>query len=78
MPLWHAANEWVLLYYNRMKRLSMLKRVTIMLEEELVRKIRWEQGKLLQNSTSSVSFSQVLSQYLKQSLKNGDTENCLL
>ena len=71
MPLWHAANEWVLLYYNRMKRLSMLKRVTIMLEEELVRKIRWEQAKLLQNSTSSVSFSQVLSQYLNQSLKNG-------
>ena len=71
MPLWHTANEWVLLYYNRMKRLSMLKRVTIMLDEELVRKIRWEQAKLLQNSVNSVSFSQVLSQYLKQSLKNG-------
>jgi len=42
-----------------------------MLEEELVRKIRWEQAKLLKNSTSSVSFSQVLSQYLNQGLKNG-------
>lgn len=42
-----------------------------MLEEELVRKIRWEQAKLLKNSTSSVSFSQVLSHYLKQGLKNG-------
>ncbi len=42
-----------------------------MLEEELVRKIRWEQAKLLQNSVNSISFSQVLSQYLKQGLKNG-------
>jgi len=42
-----------------------------MLEEELGRKIRWEQAKLLQNSVNSISFSQVLSQYLKQGLKNG-------
>ena len=52
-------------------RLSMLKRVTVMIEEELVRKIRWQQAKLLQNSVNSISFSQVLSQYLKQGLKNG-------
>jgi len=71
MPYWHTANEWVLLYYNDMRRMLMLKRVTIMLEEELVRKIRWEQARLLKNSTSSVSFSHVLSQYLNQSLKNG-------
>ncbi len=42
-----------------------------MLEEELVRKIRWEQAKLLKNSTPSVSFSQVLSEYLNEGLKNG-------
>ncbi len=52
-------------------RLSMLKRVTVMIEEELVRKIRWQQAKLLQNSVNSISFSQVLSQYLNQGLKNG-------
>jgi len=52
-------------------RLSMLKRVTVMIEEELLRKIRWQQAKLLQNSVNSISFSQVLSQYLKQGLKNG-------
>ena len=69
MPLWHAANEWVLLYYNRMKRLSMLKRVTIMLDEDLVKKVRREQARLLQDSTNSVSFSQVVSEYLNKSLK---------
>jgi len=42
-----------------------------MLEEELVRKIRWEQAKLLKNSTSSISFSQVLSECLNTGLKNG-------
>ena len=71
MPYWHTATRMILLYYNGTRRLLMLKRVTIMLDEELVRKIRWEQAKLLQNSVNSVSFSQVLSQYLKQSLKNG-------
>ncbi len=47
----------------------MLKRVSIMLEEEVVRKIRLEQAKLLQNSTNSVSFSQVVSEYLNKGLK---------
>lgn len=69
MPYWHTANEWVLLYHNNMRRLLMLKRVTIMLEEELIKKVRWNQAKLLQNSTSAISFSQVVSEYLNKGLK---------
>jgi len=42
-----------------------------MIEEELVKKLRKEQAKMLLKSDNSVSFSQVLSQYLKQGLKNG-------
>jgi len=45
--------------------------MTIMIDEDLVKKLRKEQAKLLMKSNNSVSFSQVLSQYLKQGLKNG-------
>lgn len=69
MPFWHTATRWILLYHNNMTRLLMLKRVTIMLEEELVKKVRREQARLLQNSANSVSFSQVVSEHLNKSLK---------
>jgi len=45
--------------------------MTIILDDALVKKLRMEQAKLIQKSTSSVSFSQVLSYYLQQGLKNG-------
>ena len=45
------------------------KRVTIMLDIDLDKKIRQLQAKLIQNTSSSVSFSNVLNQVLRDSLK---------
>jgi len=42
-----------------------------MIDEDLIKKIRKEQAKLLQKSAASVSFSQVLTHYLKHGIKNG-------
>ncbi|MCH7758709.1 MAG: hypothetical protein IIA19_09615 [Thaumarchaeota archaeon] len=47
----------------------MSKRVTIMLDIDLDKKIRQLQAKLIQNTSSSVSFSNVLNQVLRDSLK---------
>jgi len=41
-----------------------------MIDEDLVKKLRKEQAKMLLKSNDSVSFSKVLSQYLEQGLKN--------
>jgi len=42
-----------------------------MIDEDLVKKLRKEQAKMLLKSNGSVSFSLVVSQYLKQGIKNG-------
>lgn len=47
----------------------MAERITIMLDDELVKKIRAKQAKLIKDSTKSVSFSAVLNQVLKEALK---------
>ncbi|MGD2106536.1 MAG: hypothetical protein PVH93_02920 [Nitrosopumilaceae archaeon] len=47
----------------------MSKRVTIMLDADLDKKMRQLQAKMIQNTTSSVSFSNVLNQVLRESLK---------
>jgi len=44
-----------------------------MLDEELFRKIRKEQAKLLKKSADSISFSAVLSHHLRNGLKNHQT-----
>jgi len=49
------------------------KRITITLDEELFRKIRKEQAKLLKKSGGYVSFSAVLSQYLRNGLVSRKT-----
>lgn len=46
----------------------MAKRVTIMLDEELDKKIRLLQAKKLRTSDGSVSFSKVINECLKKSL----------
>ena len=46
------------------------KRVTIMLDEELAKKIRIKQAKLIKESTKSVSFSRVLNEVLQQGFKS--------
>lgn len=47
----------------------MSKRVTIMLDSDLDKKMRQLQAKRIQNTTSAVSFSNVLNQVLRESLK---------
>ncbi len=47
----------------------MAERITIMLDDQLVKKIRAKQAKLIKGSTKSVSFSAVLNQVLKDALK---------
>ena len=47
----------------------MAQRITIMLEDALVKKLRQKQAKLLQDSEGSVSFSRVINDELKQSFK---------
>jgi len=47
----------------------MAKRVTIMLDEDLDKKLRLIQAKAIQSTTSSVSFSSTLNEVLRNSLK---------
>jgi len=49
----------------------MSKRITIMLDSDLDKKIRLLQARMIQNTTSSVSFSNMLNQVLRESLKKG-------
>jgi len=48
---------------------NMSKRVTIMLDSDLDKKMRLMQAKMIQSTTSSVSFSNVLNTVLRESLK---------
>lgn len=47
----------------------MAKRKTIVLDEDLARKIKLVQAKQIKNSSSSVSFSKVFNQQLQKALK---------
>jgi predicted transcriptional regulator len=47
----------------------MTKRITIMLDDDLDKKLRMLQAKLIQNSTSVVSFSKVNNEELRKGIK---------
>ncbi|WP_428323994.1 hypothetical protein [Nitrosopumilus sp.] len=47
----------------------MSKRVTMMIEDELDKKIRTKQAKLIQTEQRSVSYSEVINELLEKSLK---------
>ncbi len=47
----------------------MAKRITIMLDDDLVRKLHEIQAKQIKQSTKAVSFSRVLNEALRKSLK---------
>jgi len=47
----------------------MAKRVTIVLQDDLVKKLREKQSKLIKESTKSVSFSSVVNVYVRKGLK---------
>jgi len=44
-------------------------RITIMLDEDLHKKLRELQGKMIRNNKEAISFSQVLNKVVRQSLK---------
>jgi hypothetical protein len=45
------------------------KRITIVLDDDLVKKLREKQAQLIKESTKSVSFSSVINQVLRKSIK---------
>lgn len=47
----------------------MSKRVTIMIDEDLDKKLRNRQAKMIQQSTKSVSYSRVINDVLRKVLK---------
>lgn len=47
----------------------MSERVTIMLENDIAKKLRLKQSKMIQTSTKSVSFSHVINETLRSALK---------
>ncbi|MEK0336136.1 MAG: hypothetical protein QQN62_05075 [Nitrosopumilus sp.] len=47
----------------------MTKRITILLDDIILKKLREKQVKLIKESTSSVSFSRVINQQLRKGLK---------
>ncbi|MFQ5573605.1 MAG: hypothetical protein ACE5EJ_05095 [Nitrosopumilaceae archaeon] len=47
----------------------MLRRVTIMLEDDLQKKLRERQAKLIKQGNKSVSFSQVINRTLSEGIK---------
>ena len=48
----------------------MAKRITIMIEDELDKKLRSIQAKLIQETTGSVSYSRVINDALRKKFKN--------
>ncbi|MCH8085352.1 MAG: hypothetical protein IIC15_02850 [Thaumarchaeota archaeon] len=47
----------------------MSKRVTIVLDDDLLKKLREKQASLIKKSTKSVSFSRVVNEAIRQGLK---------
>ncbi|MBN4046051.1 hypothetical protein JYT57_00030 [Nitrosarchaeum koreense] len=47
----------------------MRKRVTIVLNDDLIKKLRDKQSKLIKESKNSVSFSRVINEVLRKGLK---------
>jgi len=47
----------------------MAKRITIMIEEDLDKKLRLIQAKQIQNTTSSISYSRVINETIRKQIK---------
>ena len=54
---------------------SMVRRVLILLDDELDKKLRRVQAKLIHKRKKSVSFSKVLNNAVRDGLKNGRTKH---
>ena len=51
-------------------KFHMSKRITVMIEDEVIEKLRILQAKQIKERTSAVSFSQVINEVLKKNLKS--------
>jgi hypothetical protein len=49
-------------------KLAMARRTTVMIDDDLVKKLRERQAKLIKESTNSVSFSKVLNEVIRKGL----------
>jgi hypothetical protein len=54
---------------NTKSHLLMLRRVTIMLDDDLQKKLRDKQAKQIKQGNKNVSFSQVINQTLNEGIK---------
>ncbi len=52
-----------------MRNFIMTKRVTVVLDDDIVMKLRERQAKLIKETASSVSFSRILNETVRKSLK---------
>ena len=57
-------------------RPELVKRVSIMIDEDLDKRLRIRQAKLIQTSSQSISFSQVLNNVVRSGLENTTLCNC--
>lgn len=53
----------------------MPQRITILLDDDLVKKLRSLQAKQIKETETSVSFSRILNDVLKKSLKSSDSNH---
>ena len=53
----------------KIMKIIMGQRITIVLDDDLVKKLRIKQAKLIKESTKSVSFSRVINQTLRRVIK---------
>jgi len=56
-------------YIKLLLSYNMPARITVMLEDEVVKKLRIKQSKLIQESNKAISFSHVINEALKANLK---------
>lgn len=60
----------IITYMHKILFYFMSKRITVVLEQNTIKKLRELQAKQIKQSTSSVSFSKVINEILQKSLKN--------
>jgi hypothetical protein len=57
--------------WEKSEKLPMARRVTIMIDDDLDKKIRYKQAKLIEKRKESVSFSRVVNDSIRECFKNG-------
>ena len=61
--------ENLIVYLGKFSRCNMSKRITILIDEDLDKKLRSLQAKLILETSSSISYSQIINDTLRKSIK---------